>query len=161
MAALTRHYAHFYITDVMFAIANAECRARAHDRPFIRPFIEVSAIALTIVQSPRAMSQLEADAPHSLVVRFGADQPLKMDAGVNLSPLSIAYQTYGELNAAKSNAVLICHALTGDQHVANIHPITGKPGWWQTMVGPGRPITRIVSSSSPPMSLAAVWARPV
>jgi len=95
---------------------------------------------LTIVQSPRAMSQLEADAPHSLVVRFGADQPLKMDAGVNLSPLSIAYQTYGELNAAKSNAVLICHALTGDQHVANIHPITGKPGWWQTMVGPGRPI---------------------
>ena len=86
------------------------------------------------------MSQLEAHAPHSLVVRFGAGQPLKMDAGVALSPLSIAYQTYGTLNAAKSNAILVCHALTGDQHVANTHPITGKPGWWQTMVGPGRPI---------------------
>jgi homoserine O-acetyltransferase len=95
---------------------------------------------VTIVPNQRAMSQLEADAPHSPMVRFGADQPLKMDAGVALSPLSIAYQTYGTLNAAKSNAILICHALTGDQHVANTHPITGKPGWWQTMVGPGRPI---------------------
>ncbi len=97
-------------------------------------------VLLTIVPNQRAMSQLEAHAPHSLVVRFGAGQPLKMDAGVALSPLSIAYQTYGTLNAAKSNAILVCHALTGDQHVANTHPITGKPGWWQTMVGPGRPI---------------------
>jgi homoserine O-acetyltransferase/O-succinyltransferase len=95
---------------------------------------------VTIAPNQRALSQLEADAPHSLVVRFGADRPLKMDAGVALSPLSIAYQTYGTLNAAKSNAILICHALTGDQHVANTHPITGKPGWWQTMVGPGKPI---------------------
>jgi homoserine O-acetyltransferase len=95
---------------------------------------------VTIVPNQRAMSQLEADAPHSLVVRFGPDQPLKMDAGVALSPLSIAYQTYGTLNAAKSNAILVCHALTGDQHVANTHPITGKAGWWQTMIGPGRPI---------------------
>jgi homoserine O-acetyltransferase/O-succinyltransferase len=63
-----------------------------------------------------------------------------MDAGVSLSPLTIAYQTYGELNDGKSNAILICHALTGDQHVANQHPITGKPGWWHTMVGPNRPI---------------------
>ncbi len=95
---------------------------------------------MTIIQSPKAVSQLEADAPHSLVARFDAARPLKMDAGVMLSPLSIAYQTYGTLNAAKSNAILVCHALTGDQHVANAHPVTGKPGWWQVMVGPGRPI---------------------
>ncbi len=62
-----------------------------------------------------------------------------MDSGAVLAPLTIAYQTYGELNAAKSNALLICHALTGDQHVANLHPVTGRPGWWETMVGPDRP----------------------
>ena len=84
---------------------------------------------MTIVPTQKALSQLEADAPHSLVVRFGADRPLKMDAGVDLGPLQIAYQTYGTLNPAKSNAILICHALTGDQHVASTHPITGKPGW--------------------------------
>ncbi|QXX75629.1 Homoserine O-acetyltransferase [Methylovirgula sp. HY1] len=95
---------------------------------------------MTIIQNPKAISQLEADAPHSLVAHFDAARPLKMDAGVALSPISIAYQTYGTLNAAKSNAILVCHALTGDQHVANAHPVTGKPGWWQVMVGPGRPI---------------------
>ena len=45
--------------------------------------------------------------------------------------------TYGALSADKSNAVLICHALTGDQFVASDHPLTGKPGWWTTMVGAG------------------------
>jgi homoserine O-acetyltransferase/O-succinyltransferase len=82
----------------------------------------------------------EAETPHSHVVSFGPYKPLKLDAGVELSPLQIAYQTYGTLNAARSNAVLVCHALTGDQHVANLHPVTGKPGWWETMVGPGKPI---------------------
>ncbi len=82
----------------------------------------------------------EADRPHSPLVAFGPDKPLQLDAGIELSPFQIAYQTYGVLNAARSNAILICHALTGDQHVANVHPVTGKPGWWETMVGPGRPI---------------------
>ena len=82
----------------------------------------------------------EADNPHSLVVRFGMDKPLRLDAGIDLAPFQIAYQTYGTLNAERSNAVLICHALTGDQHVANLHPVTQKSGWWETMVGPGRPI---------------------
>src|SRR3954452_2026382 len=82
----------------------------------------------------------QIDEPSSLVARFGADEPLLMDAGISLGPWQIAYQTYGALNADKSNAVLICHALTGDQHVANPSPVTGKPGWWETMVGPGRPI---------------------
>jgi homoserine O-acetyltransferase/O-succinyltransferase len=82
----------------------------------------------------------EADHPQSMLVRFGPEAPLKLDAGVALSPFQVAYQTYGTLNAARSNTVLVCHALTGDQHVFNRHPVTGKPGWWETMIGPGRPI---------------------
>jgi homoserine O-acetyltransferase/O-succinyltransferase len=82
----------------------------------------------------------QIDEPSSLVARFDAGEPLVMDAGVALAPWQIAYQTYGSLNRDRSNAVLICHALTGDQHVANMNPVTGKPGWWTTMVGPGRPV---------------------
>jgi homoserine O-acetyltransferase len=82
----------------------------------------------------------EVDAPQSLVAHFGPDEPLRLDVGVDLAPFTIAYQTYGTLNADKSNAVLICHALTGDQHVNNVHPVTGKDGWWDIMVGPGKPI---------------------
>jgi homoserine O-acetyltransferase len=82
----------------------------------------------------------QADNPSSLVARFGPDQPLLLDSGHRIDFLQIAYQTYGTLNADKSNAILICHALTGDQHVANEHPVTGKPGWWSEMVGPGLPI---------------------
>jgi len=66
--------------------------------------------------------------------------PLALDAGRGLAPWTIAYMTYGTLNAERSNAVLICHALTGDQFAASDSPITGKPGWWLTMVGPGKPI---------------------
>src|SRR3546814_13405521 len=65
---------------------------------------------------------------------------LPLDCGQSLAAARIAFETYGELNADKSNAVLVCHALTGDQYVASSHPITGKPGWWERMVGPGRPI---------------------
>ena len=64
------------------------------------------------------------------LIDVGAEQPLHLDCGIDLSPFQIAYQTYGELNVDRSNAVLICHALTGDQHVANVHPVTGKTGWW-------------------------------
>ena len=78
--------------------------------------------------------------------RFGLDRrvtlpgPLRLDGGVLLSPVEIAYETYGTLAADGGNAILICHALTGDQHVASTHPITGKPGWWMRMIGPGKPI---------------------
>ena len=69
---------------------------------------------------------------------FGADQPLTLDSGTELAPFTVAYQTYGTLNAAKSNVILLCHALTGDQFVAGTHPLTGKPGWWDRVVGPGK-----------------------
>ncbi|MEM7779286.1 MAG: homoserine O-acetyltransferase [Pseudomonadota bacterium] len=71
---------------------------------------------------------------------YHLSEPLPLDSGHSLSGAEIAYETYGELNEDKSNAILICHALTGDQYVASDHPITGKPGWWVRMVGPGKPI---------------------
>ncbi|MDR6144503.1 homoserine O-acetyltransferase [Sphingomonas sp. SORGH_AS870] len=78
--------------------------------------------------------------------RFGLSRhvvlpgPLRLDGGGLLSPVEIGYETYGTLNADGSNAILICHALTGDQHVASPHPRTGKPGWWTRLVGEGKPI---------------------
>src|SRR5262245_41204518 len=71
---------------------------------------------------------------------FGADRPLKLYSGEQIAPLTIAWKTFGTLNAQKSNAFLVCHALTGDQYAAGTHPVTGKPGWWASMVGPGLPI---------------------
>ena len=65
---------------------------------------------------------------------------LMLECGVRLAPLVVAYRTYGRLNGEASNAVLVCHALTGDQYAAESHPITGKPGWWDQVVGPGRPV---------------------
>ena len=67
-------------------------------------------------------------------------KPLSLDNGQTLAGATIAYETYGELAEDKSNAILICHALTGDQYVASEHPVTGKPGWWERTVGPGKPI---------------------
>jgi homoserine O-acetyltransferase len=71
-------------------------------------------------------------------VILGRDDPLRLDCGVEFSDFNVAYQTYGELNNDRSNAVLLCHALTGDQFVADNHPVTGKPGWWETVIGPGK-----------------------
>ena len=78
------------------------------------------------------------DENRGLALDFGPGQPLVLDSGKQLSPFRIAYMTYGTLNAAKSNAVLVCHALSGDQFVASTHPVTGKPGWWSYAVGPGK-----------------------
>lgn len=63
--------------------------------------------------------------------------PLTLDGGAVLEGVVVAYQAYGALNAAGDNAILICHALTMDQYVASPHPVTGKPGWWDKVVGPG------------------------
>src|SRR3979409_1294712 len=112
---------------------------------FSKPPEEVSIKMVNVQSIPSPVLHAEeraheADHPTPLVAVFGVDQPLALDCGIDLAPFQIAYQTYGTLNAERSNAVLICHALTGDQHVANLHPVTQKPGWWETMVGPGRPI---------------------
>lgn len=68
------------------------------------------------------------------------DVALPLDGGRQLETFDLAYRTYGTLNAARSNAVLICHALTGDQFAADVHPVTQKPGWWTSMIGPGKSI---------------------
>ncbi|MCW5751866.1 MAG: homoserine O-acetyltransferase [Alphaproteobacteria bacterium] len=82
----------------------------------------------------------EARVQGALVAALGRERALRLESGVELGPFTIAYQTYGRLDAERRNAILICHALTGDQHVASRHPVTGKPGWWESMVGPGRVI---------------------
>jgi homoserine O-acetyltransferase len=63
---------------------------------------------------------------------------LSLDNGAILSPVEVAYETYGTLNASKSNAILVEHAFSGDAHAAGISPETGKPGWWDNMIGPGK-----------------------
>jgi homoserine O-acetyltransferase/O-succinyltransferase len=68
------------------------------------------------------------------------DDGIALECGTTLRHHTVAFRTYGTLNADRSNTVLVCHALTGDQYVAEAHPITGKPGWWDSVVGPGRPI---------------------
>ena len=68
-------------------------------------------------------------------VRFDS---LSLDGGGTLCPVDVAYETYGELNSAKSNAILVLHAFTGDAHAAGIGHETGKPGWWDNMIGPGK-----------------------
>ena len=78
--------------------------------------------------------------PQGRMVVLGSDEPLKLDSGVELGPFTVAYQTYGRLNADRSNAILVCHALSGDQFLAGTHPVTGRRGWWDNMVGPGRPL---------------------
>lgn len=88
----------------------------------------------------RAVGSREAFEPSSPVAEFGPDEPLRLDAGIDLAPFRIAYNTYGELNADKSNAILICHALTMDHYPASRSPTTGKPGWWSSLIGEGKPI---------------------
>jgi homoserine O-acetyltransferase len=88
----------------------------------------------------RSAANRQIEDPDSQVAHFGPDDPLRLDCGVDFAPLTVAYQTYGTLNDDKTNAIIVAHALTGDQHVANEHPVTGKAGWWDLMVGPGKPI---------------------
>lgn len=74
------------------------------------------------------------------IAKLATDKPLKLLSGTEISNFNLAYQTYGKLNADKSNAILICHALTGDQYVASKNPVTGKEGWWNFLIGSGKAI---------------------
>jgi homoserine O-acetyltransferase len=87
----------------------------------------------------KRLPDAQAPLPGYRVV-FGEERPMPLDCGVEFGPFTIAYQTYGKLNAARSNAILVCHALTGDQFLVGENPVTARPGWWEQMVGPGRPL---------------------
>jgi homoserine O-acetyltransferase len=72
---------------------------------------------------------------------FVRKTPFEFDSGEQLPGITIRYETYGKLNEQKDNAILICHALSGDHHCAGIHSLRDKkPGWWNNMIGPGKPI---------------------
>ena len=89
-----------------------------------------------------AMNNIELINDKNLDCNFAIfkDTNLKLASGSILKNFKLAYKTFGSLNENKTNAVLICHALTGDQYVSGHNPITGKDGWWARMVGPNKPI---------------------
>ena len=68
------------------------------------------------------------------------NKPLKLDCGETIANYPIAYETYGKLNEKKDNAILAFHALTGDQFLTGINPVTNKKGWWTYLIGPSKPI---------------------
>ena len=72
--------------------------------------------------------------------KLSIDIPLKLKSGKTLNSYDLVYETYGQLNDNKDNAVLICHALSGNHHVAGYHEGDNKPGWWDNMIGSGKPI---------------------
>ncbi len=72
---------------------------------------------------------------------YVSTEPFTFDSGQTLPGFTLRYETYGTLNAARDNAILICHALSGDHHCAGVHsPADRKPGWWNNLIGPGKPV---------------------
>ena len=94
-------------------------------------------------QSPNTHAAI--DAPDSVGIAtpssYHFDEPLLLRSGKTLPCYDLMVETYGELNAKRSNAILICHALSGDHHAAGYHSATdSKPGWWDSAIGPGKAI---------------------
>lgn len=79
----------------------------------------------------------------------GPEEKLVLDGGEKLGPVTLACGTYGKLNAQKSNAILICHALSGDAHAAGYSAGIRKSGWWDTSIGPGKAFDTASLSSVP------------
>ncbi|HEY3407839.1 MAG TPA: homoserine O-acetyltransferase [Propionicimonas sp.] len=71
---------------------------------------------------------------------FTAENPLQLEQGGTLGPIDVAFETYGTLSEAADNAVFVCHALTGDAHAAGWHDGDARPGWWDNLIGPGKPL---------------------
>ena len=88
----------------------------------------------------KATAQIQKNASLECDIAVFSNMDCKLDSGFNLKDFQIAFKTFGNLNANKDNAILICHALTGDQYVSGTNPITKKDGWWSRMVGANKPI---------------------
>lgn len=74
------------------------------------------------------------------VVLYTEDDPLVLDSGETIAPVEVAYETYGERAPGDGNVVVVCHALTGDANAAGHHGDPTRPGWWDTLIGPGKPV---------------------
>ena len=88
----------------------------------------------------KTTAQIQKNASLECDIAVFSNMDCKLDSGFNLKDFQIAFKTFGNLNANKDNAILICHALTGDQYVSGTNPITKKDGWWSRMVGVNKPI---------------------
>ncbi len=88
------------------------------------------------VPEPGSVGQVELQ----MARLFTADAPLLLASGETLGPIDVAYETYGVLNDRRDNAVFICHALTGDAHAAGYRDGATRPGWWDNLIGPGKPL---------------------